>query len=102
MVLVSLDPFASRRIILVIAALLGFSALCFADPVLMAQRYRTKVPADQSTDAGLSERGERSDLPPLRVVDSTGRAQAFFPLGEGPETTLFPPPSCVLFHGRMR
>lgn len=39
MVLISIDPFALRRLLLVIVALVGFSALCFADPVLMARRY---------------------------------------------------------------
>ena len=39
MVLISIDPFTYRRILLIVAALLGLSAVCFADPVLMAQRY---------------------------------------------------------------
>jgi hypothetical protein len=39
MLLVSIHPFAFRRLALVILALAGFSALCFADPVLMARRY---------------------------------------------------------------
>jgi hypothetical protein len=39
MVLISIHPFALRRLFLVVLALAGFSALCFADPVLMAQRY---------------------------------------------------------------
>jgi hypothetical protein len=39
MVLVSIHPFAVRRLFLVVLALAGFSALCFADPVLMARRY---------------------------------------------------------------
>src|SRR5438477_11447619 len=41
MVLVSIHPFALRKLLLVILALVGFSALCFADPVLMARRYNT-------------------------------------------------------------
>jgi hypothetical protein len=53
MVLISIDPFAHRKLFLIVVALLGFSALCFADPVLMAQRYAaspgrreiTQVPA---------------------------------------------------------
>jgi hypothetical protein len=53
MVLISIDPFAYRKLFLIVVALLGFSAFCFADPVLMAQRYAaspgrleiTKVPA---------------------------------------------------------
>jgi hypothetical protein len=39
MVLISIQPFALRKIFLVIVALLCFSTLCFADPVLMVQRY---------------------------------------------------------------
>jgi hypothetical protein len=39
MIIVSIHPFAFRKVFLVLLALLGFSALCFADPVLMAHRY---------------------------------------------------------------
>jgi hypothetical protein len=39
MVLISIHPFALRRLFLVVVAMSGFSALCFADPVLMAHRY---------------------------------------------------------------
>jgi hypothetical protein len=39
MILISIDPFAHRKILLVVVAFLGLSAFCFADPVLMAQRY---------------------------------------------------------------
>jgi hypothetical protein len=39
MVLISLDPFACRKLLFVLLALLGFSAICFADPVLVARRY---------------------------------------------------------------
>jgi hypothetical protein len=39
MVLISIDPFTHRKILLIAVALLGLSAFCFADPVLMAQRY---------------------------------------------------------------
>lgn len=39
MVLISIDPFTYRKILLIAVALLGLSAFCFADPVLMAQRY---------------------------------------------------------------
>jgi hypothetical protein len=39
MVLISIHPFAARKIILLLVALLGFSALCFADPVLMVRRH---------------------------------------------------------------
>jgi hypothetical protein len=39
MVLISIAPFTHRKILLVVVAFLGLSAFCFADPVLMAQRY---------------------------------------------------------------
>ena len=48
MVLISIHPFAVRRLFLLVLALAGFSALCFADPVLMARRYnpdRSRVAA---------------------------------------------------------
>ena len=44
MVLISIHPFALRRLFLVVLAVAGFSALCFADPVLMAQRYGSEKP----------------------------------------------------------
>lgn len=39
MVLISIHPFALRRVLLIVLALVGFSALCFADPVLMVRHY---------------------------------------------------------------
>jgi len=42
MVLISIHPFALRKLFLVIAALLCFSALCFADPLLMTRRYEQR------------------------------------------------------------
>jgi hypothetical protein len=39
MVLISIHPFAVRKMILLLMALLGFSALCSADPVLMVRRH---------------------------------------------------------------
>jgi hypothetical protein len=50
MLLISIHPFAFRRLALLVLAIVGFSAICFADPVLMAHRYtrsqstRTVVP----------------------------------------------------------
>ena len=41
MVLISIHPFCLRKIFLIVVALLCFSAFCFADPVLMVQRYAT-------------------------------------------------------------
>lgn len=48
MLLISIHPFAFRRLALVILAVAGFSALCFADPVLMARKY---TPGNHRTDA---------------------------------------------------
>jgi hypothetical protein len=42
MVLISIDPFASRKLLLAIVAFLCFSAFCFADPVLMVHRYTAR------------------------------------------------------------
>ena len=42
MVLISIHPFALRKLFLVIAALVCFSALCFADPLLMTRRYEPR------------------------------------------------------------
>lgn len=42
MVLISIHPFALRKLFLIIVASLGFSALCFADPVLMVRRYSVR------------------------------------------------------------
>ena len=39
MVLISIHPFAVRKLFLIIVAFLCFSAVCLADPVLMVRRY---------------------------------------------------------------
>jgi hypothetical protein len=78
MVLISIQPFALRKLFLVIAALLCFSALCFADPVLMAQRY---------TAPGLKA------CPELQRVDLPARTQEFL-LGKSPHAE--PPPVLVI------
>lgn len=67
MVLISIQPFALGKILLIIVALLGFSALCFADPVLMAQRY----PSPRSEEGGQ-----------LKRVDFPPRGQQSLPWGE--------------------
>ena len=51
MVLISIHPFALRRLFLVVIAVAGFSALCFADPVLMAQRYGPEKPRTTAAKA---------------------------------------------------
>jgi hypothetical protein len=57
--LISIHPFSPRKILLAIVAFLCFSALCFADPVLMVRRY---------------SRAERLAIP--RVLISTGQESA--------------------------
>jgi hypothetical protein len=73
MVLISIHPFAFRKIFLVLLALLGFSALCFADPVLMARRYSRDhspvVPA-------ISERPMRLQLTEITPEISAGNRPA--------------------------
>ena len=39
MILVSIHPFACRKLLLVILGVIGFAALCFADPVLLVRQY---------------------------------------------------------------
>jgi hypothetical protein len=39
MILISIHPFGLPKLLLAIVAFLCFSALCFADPVLMVRRY---------------------------------------------------------------
>ena len=75
MVLISIQPFALPKIFLVIAALLCFSALCFADPIFVAQRYTS--PASR----GGAEL-KRVDLPP--------RGQQALPWGEEATESAFP------------
>jgi hypothetical protein len=57
MVLVSIHPFALRKLFLIIVAFLCFSALCLADPVLMVHRY---TPAPERVD------GVKTATPTLR------------------------------------
>ena len=67
MVLISIQPFALGKILLIVVALLGFATLCFADPVLMAQRCSSPP----------SEEG-----PQLKRVDFPTRGQQSLPWGE--------------------
>jgi hypothetical protein len=75
MVLISIHPFAFRKIFFVIAALLCFSAVCFADPVFVAQRYTNPTP---------------SEFHDLKRVDLPSRAQEWLPNGEGVPGEAFP------------
>ncbi len=72
MVLISINPFTHRKILLVVVAFLGLSAFCFADPVLMAQRYtsnperldgsKTVAPASQQSQHPGKARIARPEL----------------------------------------
>jgi hypothetical protein len=43
MILVSINPFAFKKIFLLVAALLGLSsAICFADPLFMSVRFASR------------------------------------------------------------
>ena len=86
MVLISIHPFALRKIFLVIAALLCFSALCLADPVLVAQRYAGPLP---------------SELHDVKRVDIRSRAQEWLPNGNASEESSLTPLVIVdrLFYG---
>jgi hypothetical protein len=77
MVLISIQPFAVRKIFLVIAALLCFSALCFGDPVLMAEHY---VPRAGSFEA--TKDVEQAQFDGLRPVDLPSRDQRLLPRWE--------------------
>jgi hypothetical protein len=53
MILISLHPFAFKKIALLAAAILGLSSVaCFADPILLARRY---APAERHPGATASE-----------------------------------------------
>jgi len=98
MVLISLDPFASRKIILIIAALLGFSALCFGDPILMAQRYETRAHNTNSADHGIGqipfpESSDSSETAKLENVDLRSREQELSFSHEQAVRPVFPQPN---------
>jgi hypothetical protein len=83
MVLISIHPFALRKVFLVIVAFVCFSALCFADPVLMVHRYAAppghlaapKVAAPAALREPLAPQdasGDESGFSPLASIDSPG------------------------------
>ena len=80
MVLISIHPFIFRKILLAIVALLFFSALCFADPVLMVRRYTIRGERFDNLKTS-AETPEESFAPPSvplasRNGDTTGRFDA--------------------------
>src|ERR1700730_3778505 len=62
MILISIAPFTHRKILLVIVAFLSLSAFCFADPVLMAQRY-TRNPERFDAPKTVAPASEESQQP---------------------------------------
>ena len=77
MVLISIDPFTHRKILLIAVALLGLSAFCFADPVLMAQRYSPN-PGRLDTSKTKAPTGQQSEQPgKARTVGSENRKFEF-------------------------
>ena len=89
MVLISIQPFAFRKILLILVAVVGFSALCFADPVLMAEHYvpeagfveATTNPGThpQGKPQGLFKDGDQAQVDALRPVDLPSRDQRLWP-----------------------
>lgn len=86
MVLISIHPFALRKIFLVLGALLCLSALCFADPVLMAQHYAPPV-----SDAVTHAVGET--FTDLKRVDLPSREQGLLRSKETIAPSLLQPES---------
>ena len=83
MVLISIHPFAFRKIFLIVAALLCFSAFCFADPVFMAERY---MPSAGLTGTA-AHPANQAELGLLQPVDLPSRDQKLLlGVGRGDET----------------
>lgn len=82
MVLISIHPFGLRKVFLVIVAFLCFSALCFADPVLMVHRYappsehfpaaKTAAPAPGETTGSAEALVAEAGFGPLGSIDPLG------------------------------
>jgi len=77
MLLISIHPFAFRKIFLLAAALLSLSsALCFADPLFMTRHYPRKGDQTRSASAPTGSARERVKL--LSHSKSFGDPVAFF------------------------
>jgi hypothetical protein len=85
MVLISIQPFALRKSLLILVAVVGFSALCFADPVLMAEHYAPEAGFVEATTnpgtrpQGLFKDGDQAQVDALRPVDLPSRDQRLLP-----------------------
>ncbi|MFN2623768.1 MAG: hypothetical protein ABR611_13100 [Chthoniobacterales bacterium] len=87
MVLISIQPFAFRKIFLVIAALVCFSALCFADPVLMAEHYAPRAGLfETTTSLGMRSQWKSEDV--FQGVDLPSRDQRLLPRWESTSEML--------------
>ena len=83
MVLISIHPFAVRKTVLLLVVLLGFSALCFADPVLMVRRH-----SRDHLRAALPERTSALQSPGTARTGATNIAPAL-ENGDAPELPCF-------------
>jgi hypothetical protein len=76
MVLISIHPFAFRKVFLVLVALLCFSALCLADPVLIVHRH-----SPTPEQFAKVKRATPTVLETLRPQDASAPAPGFGPVG---------------------
>ena len=61
MVLISIHPFAGRKIFRLAVAVLGLStAFCFADPVFMARQYTASADPARSAQLVQTHRGDQA------------------------------------------
>jgi hypothetical protein len=73
MVLISIHPFAFRKIFLIAATLLGLSAFCFADSLFMARRFGPPVERTSLEQA----------IPRLPENGTGGKANDWSDMGNG-------------------
>ena len=87
MVLISIDPFALRKAILVAIALLCFSVFCFADSLLMARQHGRVIrarTAHTSTEAADPVNSAATPLNALSAFPSWDVQLTLFPPAEAP------------------
>jgi hypothetical protein len=71
MILISIQPFGVRKILLIAVALFWLSAVCFADSVFMARRYSARVRVDREVDARGGSREQQFCGQGLTTLDSS-------------------------------
>ena len=73
MILVSITPFAFKKICLLVAALLGLSsAICFADPLFMSTRFMSRDHRSHLTILAAAARTEQPSFETANILqDST-------------------------------